>query len=232
MFIDLSGDQGRATPTKRYNTEALPQILPCEVAKALYYMKAEKSPGEDRITVELLCAEGKPAGFRSGFSTTDHIQTVKQLMEKYHEYNGPIVMTFVDYEQAFDSVEHFAVFHALYRTVRMHELTNPVPIKRGVWQGDIISPKLFTSVLQDVVKTLHWTKYGVNINGVFLSYLRFADDLVFFANDLRRMLQQLYDDSMWVGLKMNMYKTKVMANISNVTNPSVTVGSEMLEIVD
>ncbi|XP_026316027.1 uncharacterized protein LOC113227349 [Hyposmocoma kahamanoa] len=116
------------------------------------------------------------AGFRSGFFTIDHIHTVKQLIEKCHEYNRPLAVTFIDYEKVFDSIEHWAVFHALY----------------------------------------HYD----------------LDSLVENFNDLQRTLQQLYDACMWVGLKMNMSKTKVMANIYNVTNPSATVGSEMLEIVD
>lgn len=164
-------------------------------------------------------------------------------------------MGFVDHEKAFDSVEHWAVFHALHRCnidsryidlflelyssvtlqVRLHRLINPVAIKKGVRLGEIISPKLFITVLEDIVKTLDWTKYGVNINGVCLSHLRFADNLVLFAenfNDLQRMLQQLYDDYEQVGLEMNMSNTRVMANISHAANTTVIVGCEKLEIVD
>ncbi|XP_026326747.1 uncharacterized protein LOC113235301 [Hyposmocoma kahamanoa] len=55
------------------------------------------------------------AGFRSGFSTIYHIHTVNQLMGKCLEFNRPLVMAFVDYEKAFDSIKHWAVFHAPYR---------------------------------------------------------------------------------------------------------------------
>ncbi|XP_026314709.1 uncharacterized protein LOC113226338 [Hyposmocoma kahamanoa] len=55
------------------------------------------------------------AGFRSGFSTIDHINTVNQVMGKCLEFNRPLVMAFVDYEKAFDSIKHWAVFHALHR---------------------------------------------------------------------------------------------------------------------
>ncbi|XP_026328679.1 uncharacterized protein LOC113236731 [Hyposmocoma kahamanoa] len=45
------------------------------------------------------------AGFRSGYSTMD-IHAVKQLMERYREYDRPLCLAYVDYEKAFDSVEH------------------------------------------------------------------------------------------------------------------------------
>ena len=46
------------------------------------------------------------AGFKSGYSTTDHTHAVNQLKEKYREYNNiPLCIAFVDYEKAFDSVQ-------------------------------------------------------------------------------------------------------------------------------
>ena len=44
------------------------------------------------------------AGFRSKYSTTDHIHAINQLKEKCREYNTLLYVAFVDYEKAFDSV--------------------------------------------------------------------------------------------------------------------------------
>ena len=52
-------------------------------------------------------------GFRRKFSTIDHIYTQNQIIEKTNEYNLPLCVGFIDYEKAFDSVEHFAIFEAL-----------------------------------------------------------------------------------------------------------------------
>ncbi|KAK6760044.1 hypothetical protein RB195_021531 [Necator americanus] len=49
------------------------------------------------------------AGFRQGFSCLYHIQTVSRVIEVCREYRLPLVLTFVDYEKAFDSVETNAV---------------------------------------------------------------------------------------------------------------------------
>lgn len=119
--------------------------------------------------------------------------------------------------------------------VRLHKLSNPISIKRGVRQGDTISPKLFTAVLEDVIKTLAWDRTGINIHGVFLSHLRFADDIVLFAEtleELQVMVESLYHASLKIGLKMNMSKTKVMTNISSESIPTIMVGNEVLEVVE
>ena len=43
----------------------------------------------------------------------DHIQTVSRVIEVCREYHLPLVLTFVDYEKAFDSVETNAILSAL-----------------------------------------------------------------------------------------------------------------------
>ena len=56
------------------------------------------------------------AGFRKGYSTTDHLQALNQIIEKSNEYKLPLCRSFIDYEKAFDAVEHFAIFEALRKT--------------------------------------------------------------------------------------------------------------------
>ena len=53
------------------------------------------------------------AGFRSKYSTTDHIHAINQLKEKCREYNIPLCVAFVDYEKAFDSVQTQAILISL-----------------------------------------------------------------------------------------------------------------------
>ena len=49
------------------------------------------------------------AGFRSKYSTTDHIHAINQLKEKCREYNIPLCVAFVDY----DSVQTQAILTSL-----------------------------------------------------------------------------------------------------------------------
>ena len=46
------------------------------------------------------------AGFRANYSTIDHIFTLTQLIEKCNEFNKTIYLAFIDYQKAFDMLEH------------------------------------------------------------------------------------------------------------------------------
>jgi hypothetical protein len=52
-------------------------------------------------------------GFRPNRSTIDNIFTVRQIFEKSYEYNIEIHNIFVDYSQAFDSVNKNKIIECL-----------------------------------------------------------------------------------------------------------------------
>ena len=59
--------------------------------------------------VRLLTACSTEAGFRSGFSTNDHLQVIRSLIEKCNEYKIGIFLIFIGFEKAFDSVESWLI---------------------------------------------------------------------------------------------------------------------------
>ncbi|KAE9416903.1 hypothetical protein Angca_009074, partial [Angiostrongylus cantonensis] len=104
------------------------------------------------------------AGFRKGFCCMNHIQTVSKVIEVCREYHLLLLLAFVDYEKAFDSVETNAILSALvdqgvdpsyirtlfdiYRncttkTQLFIDLLPCIPIGKEVRKGIKISPKLF-----------------------------------------------------------------------------------------
>ncbi|KAJ8704650.1 hypothetical protein PYW07_011838 [Mythimna separata] len=192
------------------------------------------------------------AGFRKDFSTIDHIHTTKQLIQKYNEYNKPIYLAFIDYSKAFDSLIHNHVWLSLIEqgiastyiniikniykeskaSIRLESTGDVFPIERGVRQGDPLSPKLFTAVLEHMFRKLDWEHFGLNINGARLSHLRFADDLVILEEDpkkLEYMIQTLVIRSREVGLEINLTKTKMM---TNSTPTDIINNGQKLEYVE
>merc|ERR1711989_16583 len=154
-----------------------------------------------------------------GYSTIDHLHTINQLIEKTLEYNKPLCLAFVDYEKAFDSIEHNAVFNSMREKgtsiIRLHKDTDEIKIGKGVRQGDTISPKLFTASLESIFRKTDWEGKGINIDGEYLNHLRFADDIsntTEAPTELQQMLDDLNRESKKVGLKMNKSKTMIMFN--------------------
>lgn len=193
------------------------------------------------------------AGFRKGFSTIEHLQTIRTVVEKTIEYNIPLHLAFVDYHKAFDSVETWAFLTALedaridsrysalikdiYDEATFHikidedQITEKIRLGKGVRQGDTISPKLFTLSLESVFKKLDWDGKGLKIDGSYLSHLRFADDIVLISTDiqeLKSMLQDLNEKSKEIGLKMNLDKTKIISN----SQEDITIENTIIEKVE
>uniref|UniRef100_A0A914VSR4 Reverse transcriptase domain-containing protein n=1 Tax=Plectus sambesii TaxID=2011161 RepID=A0A914VSR4_9BILA len=187
------------------------------------------------------------AGFRAGYGTMDQIHIINQLLERCHEYKTPLVLTFVDYEKAFDSIKINAVLQAIHcqgivddYVALIQELNSScstdimlfyrslhILVARGVKQGDTISPKLFNISLEEIFRKLNWSS-GININGEWFNHLRFADNIVIVGEtieEVEEMLRELDRESARVGLRMNRSKTKWMKN-HQVGEGNIKIGAE------
>ncbi|CAH2101778.1 unnamed protein product [Euphydryas editha] len=103
--------------------------------------------------------------------------------------------------------------------VKLETTGPPIQIKRGVRQGDPISPTIFIAVLESIIGKLNWEKVGININGRYLSHLRFADDIVLLSESttqLQLMINSLHEESRKAGLEINLDKTNIMTNHTKI----------------
>ena len=58
--------------------------------------------------------EENQIGFRKGYQTSDHIFTLRAIIENSFENNtGPLYLCFVDFRKAFDSVDHKLLLQTL-----------------------------------------------------------------------------------------------------------------------
>ena len=167
--------------------------------------------------------------------------------EKCSEFKRPFCICYIDYEKAFDSIEHEAIFKALRSiginetyitilkdtytnaTARVHmdnQASEKIPILRGLRQGDRISPKSFTATIQEVFENAQLQEKGINIDRENLSNVRFADDVALTTEDVKNIEHQLNtvnEESLQIGLKTHRGKTKFMTNINTTDNIQINV---------
>ena len=106
-------------------------------------------------------------------------------------------------------------------------------IERGVRQGDILSPKIFTAAMEEIFRNSDLERGGINIDGEILSDLRFADDVTLTSSSVKDMEQQLNRlnvESQKVGLRMHKGKTKYMTNYD--TLETISIENHQIEKVD
>ena len=70
------------------------------------------------------------------------------------------------------------------------KISKPINNRYGVMQGGVLSLKLFNEFLQDLSKYLN-PKYGLKIGDLYLVYLLFADDIVFFSEFAENLQSQI-----------------------------------------
>ena len=171
---------------------------------------------ESRVRTQLNQQQPREqAGFRKNYSTTDHLHSINQLIQKSNEYQLDVHLAFIDYTKAFDSLRHGFLLTALleqgvpkilveiikkmYTNLKARIITDKMgdyfDINRGVKQGDLLSPLLFICALEQIFRTLDWSNRGILVGGERLSNLRFADDVVIIANNVRELTEMINEIS-------------------------------------
>ena len=148
-----------------------------------------------------------------------------------------IYLCFIDYAKAFDCVDHNKLWkileemgipdHLTYllenlyvdqeATVRTGHGTDWFQIGKGVHQGCILSPCLFSLYAEYIMQNarLDEAQAGIKTARRNISNFRYADDTTFMAEseaELKSLLTKVKDESEKVGLKLNIQKTKNMAS--------------------
>lgn len=178
-------------------------------------------------------------GFRNNLGTREALFSLQVLVQKCRDLCHPVYMCFIDFEKAFDKVQHSKLIEVLMKVntdgkdlriirnlyynqtanVRVGKnVTEEVEIKRGVRQGCLLSPMLFNIYSEFIFKeALEHVNCGVQIedeNGRhIINNLRYADDTVLIANnqqDLQLLMDKVVNSCEEYGLKLNVKKTKYM----------------------
>ena len=176
-------------------------------------------------------------GFLPKNRTSDHLLTLRTLIDKYvHCHGEKVYACFVDFRKAFDSVWHDGLLYKLlqigvggcfYKLIKNLYSKSSCALKigtsqtrsfsysRGVRQGCILSPLLFNLYVNDLPSAFQNTLSDPIIlpNGTKLNSLLYADDLIIISRSkigLQNCLNTLSSFcNSWM-LDTNSKKTKVM----------------------
>ena len=182
-------------------------------------------------------------GFKRGYSTIDHMFTLLALIQKQFAFNRKLYVAFIDFEKAFDSISRKLLWPILlrngikgklYKCVRsMYEIvkarvrsglgnvatgnfTEYINCTRGVKQGDVCSPVLFSLFINELALEIiqngkHGATFGNDVIELFI--LLFADDIILLSETiigLQTQLNSLYRATMQLQLKVNMDKSNIV----------------------
>ena len=98
-----------------------------------------------------------------------------------------------------------------------HGTTDWFQIRKGVYQGCILSPCLFNFYAEYIMRNdgLEETQAGIKVSGRNINNLRYADDTTLVEEseeDLKSLLMKVKEESEKTGLKLNIQKTKSMTS--------------------
>ena len=183
------------------------------------------------------------AGYRTNRGTIDMLFVLQVLIEKVINTDQELFITFIDYSKAFDGVIHQNLFKNMVKMGFPGHLVSLVAslytdqqatirwngqncdffnIKKGVRQGCILSPHLFNTYTEHVMRKADTDDMGIKIGGRNLTNLRYADDTALLADNItsmRRILYRVDAAGKEDGLKLNAKKTKVLhVNAKETTN--------------
>src|SRR5574340_788968 len=159
-------------------------------------------------------------------------------MEKAREFQKSIYFCFIDYAKAFDCVDHNKLWKilkemgipdhliCLLRNLYAHQeaavrtghgTTDWFQIGKGVHQGCILSPCLFTLYAEYIMENagLEEVQGGIKIVGRNINNLRYTDDITLMAEseeELKSLLMKMTEESETVGSKLNIQTTNLTAS--------------------
>ena len=183
-------------------------------------------------------------GFREGRSTTDNLLILREVIEGAGNKNK-VILAFIDLRKAYNRVWR----QGLWKCLRKKKLggkclrliqsmyqdtkakvktssgeTNWIDMQVGVKQGCPLSPLLFAIFMSELGDRLMTMKKGIDLAGIIIPALFFADDLVLMARkeeDLSSLLEELAQFTKEWKLEINQDKSLIMRTKTRDKNTNI-----------
>lgn len=173
-------------------------------------------------------------GFVEEAGCSANVYTIDSLIKKSKSMGTPLAAMFIDLSKAFDTVPHGLILDSLrarkvdgliidlinssltdcFSSIKTRiGVTRQLKLNLGVKQGDPLSPILFNLSVDPLIYALERDGIGVEVsNGVTLSVIAYADDLLILSNS-------------WDGMDFNLKILECFANTTGLrVNPDKCFG--------
>ena len=182
-------------------------------------------------------------GFRPSRSAVQALIVLENLVAKGIEWNIPVWIISIDLKKAFDRIEQAKLFRSMLAQGVENEYVSLLsllyqeqtgilsdsksfPVRRGVRQGDVLSPLLFNAALEQAMRqwkgllASHGFALVPDRQAERLTNIRYADDLLLMGKSLEEvveMMELLVQVLEEFGLSINVKKTMVMCTVDAPT---------------
>ncbi len=170
----------------------------------------------------------------------DHLLLNRYILEDASKNNKNLSMAWIDYQKAFDSIPH----KWLLKTLKLYKIppklidiieklmkkwrlrmtaygesdlvtTGPIEVKRGIFQGDSLSPLLFCIGLNPLSQALEEDKVnGYKTKGEqFVNHLLYMDDIKIYTKNeksLNQLLKKIETITNDIGMEFGLDKCKTI----------------------
>ena len=151
-------------------------------------------------------------GFKKSHSTSHAIFLLKSTIDYYVTHGSGVMVTFLDCSKAFDKISHYGIFLKLmdrnvplpFLLIMIYWYSNMkckcrwndaysdiFDIITGTKQGGVLSPRIFTLYMDDLIARLRKKGIGCHLIDYFVACLFYADDLCLVAPTRGAMQQML-----------------------------------------
>ena len=145
---------------------------------------------------------------RKSRGTKDQLLIDKMILNDCRMRHKNLAMAWVDYKKAYDMVPHSWIIECLKMACVPQNITTflqqsmrswnteltscgtslgTVKIRRGIFQGDGLSPLIFVICMIPLSKVLRKAKAGYSLGDVKINHLLFMDDLKMFAKNKKEI---------------------------------------------
>ena len=162
---------------------------------------------------EAIMTPEQRGGKKDCYGCKDQLMINNAILENYKKRKKNLSTAWIDYKKAFDSLPHSWILKCL-QMYKIHPVlitfieesmsqwktnmtlvhkegvleTGPIRIKRGIFQGDSLSPLLFTMSLNPLSKELQKTGYGYQLDEqTKINHLFYVDDLKLYGTSDKQL---------------------------------------------